>query len=457
MAKTPKARAQYVCQQCGHASPRWLGRCAGCGEWNSLAEEPITSVRRGASPASSVAVPVALGEVRAETTVRRPIGIDEFDRVLGGGVVAGAVTLLAGEPGIGKSTLLIQALASVASQGLSTLYVSGEESAAQIALRARRLGAPGMSEVQVLATTRLEDVEAALGSARPSAVVVDSIQTVRAASLESAAGSVGQLREVANRLIELAKSRDIALFLIGHVTKEGAIAGPKVLEHLVDTVLSFEGDRGHAFRLVRTAKNRFGPAGEIGVFEMLQEGLREVADPSALFLTERAQRAAGSVVVSTAEGSRPLLVELQALVAPAVYGSARRVASGLDANRLAILLAVLERKAGVHVLDRDVFASVTGGARVEERALDLALALAVVSSLRDKAVPGQMVIFGEVGLAGEVRAVQRAALRVAEARKLGFHQVVLPHANAEQLTKAESTGVKLIGVKTLGDALELIS
>ncbi len=456
MAKSSKARAQYVCQQCGYASPRWLGRCGGCGEWNTLAEEIVTAVRKGAPTAKSTASPVAIGDVRAEATLRRPVGIAELDRALGGGVVAGGVTLLAGEPGIGKSTLLMQALASLASQGLATLYVSGEESAAQIALRARRLAAPGIDRVQVLATTHLEDIEAALSGTHRAAVVIDSIQTIRAAELESAAGSVGQLREIANRLIERAKEDDMALFLIGHVTKEGAIAGPKVLEHLVDTVLSFEGDRSHAFRLVRTAKNRFGPASEVGVFEMVQEGLREVADPSALFLTERAQRAAGSVVVSTAEGSRPLLVELQALVAPAVYGSARRVASGLDANRLAILLAVLERKAGVHVLDRDVFASVTGGARVEERALDLALALAVVSSLRDRPVPADMASFGEVGLAGEVRAVQRAGLRVGEAKKLGFRRVVLPQANAEQLSRAEAVGVELIGVKTLGDALELI-
>lgn len=416
----------------------------------------MTGVRRGVATRSTGAMPVAIADVDAESAVRVPTGIEELDRVLGGGLVPGSVTLLGGEPGIGKSTLLMQAVAALSARGNPVLYVSGEESASQIALRARRLAHDGVDSVQVLTTTELEVIESALSGARCSVVVIDSIQTIRSEALESAAGSVGQLREVANRLIEYAKNKGVSLFLIGHVTKDGAIAGPKVLEHLVDTVLSFEGDRSHAFRLVRTAKNRFGPASEVGVFEMVQEGLREVADPSALFLTERAEQSAGSVVVPTADGSRPMLVELQALVAPAVYGSARRVASGLDANRLAILLAVLERKAGVHVLDRDVFASVTGGARVDERGLDLALAVAVVSSLRDRPVPAGTALFGEVGLAGEVRAVQRAPARVAEARKLGFERVVLPQANADKLTAVERKGIELMPVKTLAAALEIL-
>ena len=331
--------------------------------------------------------------------------------------------------------------------------MTGEESAAQIALRARRLESPGVNDVVVQATTDLEDVEAAIARDQPDVAVVDSIQTIRSGDLESAAGSVGQLREVTARLVDLAKRTGVAMFLIGHVTKDGAIAGPKLLEHLVDTVLSFEGDRTHAFRLVRTTKNRFGPAQEVAVFEMVREGLREVPDPSALFLAERPRAAAGSLVVPTAEGSRPLLVEVQALVAPAVYGAARRVATGLDGNRLAILLAVLERKADVHVLDRDVFASVAGGARVEEPALDLALAIAVVSSLRERAVAPDLVVFGEVGLAGEIRAVPRAAPRLAESRKMGFRRAIIPRGNAQRLTAEERDGIEVVEVGSLVDAL----
>ena len=397
---------------------------------------------------------MSLAEVPADGARRVPTGIAELDRVLGGGPVAGGVVLLGGDPGIGKSTLLMQALASAAARGHGTLYVTGEESAAQIALRGERLGGAGMDQLRVLATTELGDVEQAIAELSPQLVVLDSIQTVRSADLDSAAGSVTQLREVTARLIELAKGSGVALFLIGHVTKDGALAGPKALEHLVDVVLAFEGDRTHSFRIVRATKNRFGPAQEMAVFEMVTEGLREVPDPSALFLAERPARAAGSLVVPTAEGSRALLVEVQALVAPAVYGAARRVASGLDANRLAILLAVLERKAEVHVLDRDVFASIAGGVRVEERALDLALAIAVVSSLRERPVADQLAVFGEIGLAGEVRAVPRAAQRVAEAKKLGFSRVLMPRGNASRLTDEERAGAEVIGVASLEEALE---
>ncbi len=460
MAKA-SAKTVYVCSECGASAPRWMGRCTTCGAWSSLVEERVRAPA-GKSKAAARAEPVvapraqALGEVDPDDARRLPTGIEELDRVLGGGPVAGGVVLLGGDPGIGKSTLLMQALAALAARGQRALYVTGEESASQVALRGERIGGEGMRDVHVLATTDLEDVEVALRDEPPAVVVVDSIQTIRSAELESAAGSVAQLREVSARLIDLAKRSSIALFLIGHVTKEGALAGPKVLEHLVDTVLAFEGDRTHAFRIVRATKNRFGSAQEMGVFEMVREGLREVPDPSALFLAERPARAAGSLVVPTAEGSRPLLVEVQALVAPAVYGAARRVASGVDANRLAILLAVLERKADIHVLDRDVFASVAGGARVEERAIDLALAVAVVSSLRDRAVPPDLAVFGELGLAGEVRAVPRPAPRVAEARKLGFTRLVLPKGNAARLLDPEREGVDLIPVATLAEALEAV-
>ena len=454
------AKTVYVCSACGAASPRWLGRCSQCQEWGTLVEERSRSVAgskavRGLSAVAPGREATRIADVQADDARRVPTGIGEFDRVLGGGVVAGGVVLVGGDPGIGKSTLLMQALASMAHAGARTLYVTGEESAAQVALRAQRLGVPGVDDVAVQATTDLDDVLQAIERGKPNVVVVDSIQTVRSHDLETGAGSIGQLREVTTRLIESAKSRNIALFLIGHVSKDGAIAGPKVLEHLVDTVLSFEGDRTHAFRLVRGTKNRFGAAQEVGVFEMAREGLREVPDPSALFLAERPRAAAGSIVVPTAEGTRPLLVEVQALVAPAVYGAARRVATGLDGNRLSLLLAVLERKAEVHVLDRDVFANIAGGARVDEPALDLALALAVVSSLRERPVAADLVVFGEVGLAGEVRAVPRPGPRLQEAKKMGFKRAILPRSNAARLLADEKKGIELIEVGSLHEALSV--
>ena len=400
---------------------------------------------------------VALGDVRHDSLSRVSTGLEEFDRVLGGGLVPGGVVLLAGDPGIGKSTLVLQALGRLAGTGLPCLYATGEESAAQVALRGRRLGESGIERVGIVASTELEEVLLALEQTKPRVMVLDSIQTVRTETLTSSPGSVAQLREVTSQLIGYAKRNDISLILIGHVTKEGTIAGPKVLEHLVDTVISFEGDRGHSYRLVRSTKNRFGPAQEVGVFEMTEHGLKEVSDPSALFLAERPVGASGSVVVATAEGSRPVLVELQALVAPAVYGSARRVGSGVDANRLAVLLAVLERKCGVHVLDRDVFMSAAGGLRVDERATDLGLAIAVVSSHTDKPVLADTAVFGEVGLAGEVRAVERATQRIVEAKKLGFKRVILPARNADQLLKKDVAGIELIKVATLAEAIEAAS
>ncbi len=452
MAKTSKKKTRYECTGCGAQHAQWMGRCPTCGEWNTLEEHrpaPSATSRQRTGGAR----PVAIGEVRSEDAARLPTGIGELDRALGGGPVRGGVVLLGGDPGIGKSTLLLQALASMHACGAEVLYVTGEESASQVAMRARRIGGPGMPGVKILATTELADAEEALSSSKPQVAVIDSIQTLRAA-IAAAPGSVSQLREVASVLIDLAKRHGIALFLIGHVTKEGTIAGPKVLEHLVDTVLSFEGDRSHAFRMVRATKNRFGPAQEMGVFEMDREGLREVPDPSTLFLAERPDQASGSVVVSTAEGSRPLLVELQALVAPCQYGAPRRVVSGLDANRLNILLAVLDRRAGLRVLDRDVFASVAGGARIDERAADLAITLAVASSFRHRPLPASLVVFGEVGLAGELRAVPRPGPRIAEARKLGFEHVLLPRANAERLTPSEREGVELMTARTVGEAIE---
>lgn len=447
-------RTNFVCSACGASSPRWLGRCPVCDAWDSLVEERV-GVRekdRG-NAAGDRSLPTMLGEVSPDGALRIETGLGELDRVLGGGPVLGGVVLLAGDPGIGKSTLLVQALAGVAARGQRSLYASGEESAAQVALRARRIGAAGIERVLVQSTTEIEELEAAIDEVRPDVVVVDSIQTLRSRELASSAGSVGQLREVAARLVELAKRRRLALFLIGHVTKDGAIAGPKVLEHLVDTVLTFEGDPSGAWRIVRATKNRFGPAHEIAVFEMVREGLREVPNASAHFLAERPSSVPGSVVVPVAEGVRPILLEVQALVAPAAHGQARRLATGIEASRLAILLAVIERKAGVHVLDRDVFASVAGGARIEERAVDLALAVAVVSSLRERPLPSDMAVFGEVGLAGELRAVPRASQRVAECAELGFRRLVMPLGNARQLTAEETRGVEIFGVGSLADAL----
>lgn len=457
MAKKITIKSAFVCQQCGASSPKWLGRCGECQAWGSLVEERVSSSSKGSTRSSgglSHSAPVPLSSVAEDETARLSVGIGELDRVLGGGIVAGGVVLLGGEPGIGKSTLLMQALARLDAAGISTLYVTGEESASQVAMRARRLGIG--DSMNLLATTELESVIDALSNHRFHVVVIDSIQTLRSAELESSPGAVAQLREVTGRLTEIAKRDGVAMFLIGHVTKDGAIAGPKVLEHLVDTVLSFEGDATHAFRLVRAIKNRFGPASEVGVFEMAEDGLREVPDPSALFLAERPDNAAGSVVVPIAEGTRPVLVEVQALVAPALYGSPRRVANGLDGNRLSVLLAVLTRKAHVHVMDQDVFASVAGGARVDERAIDLALAAAIVSSLRERPLPEGVVVFGEVGLAGEVRAVPRASARVKEAAKMGFRRVILPLLNAERLSASERKGVELVGVKTLDDALAVL-
>ena len=457
MAKAKKQKTVFLCTECGADTPRWMGKCPSCGAWNTLVEERVRPAPKGAVSGGAQIAPACpatpLTDVAPEGAARRSTTIAELDRVLGGGAVLGSAVLLGGDPGIGKSTLLMQALAGLSTAGARGLYVSGEESAAQIALRAQRLAIGALDHVLVQATTELEAVEETIRRERPITVVLDSVQTIRSGGLESVAGSVGQIREVASRLIEVAKREGVTLFLIGHVTKEGMLAGPKVLEHLVDTVLSFEGDASGAFRMVRATKNRFGAAHEVGVFEMMQDGLREVPDPSALFLAERPERAAGSVVIPTAEGSRPLLVEVQALVAPAVYGSSRRVASGIDGSRLAILLAVLDRKADVHVLDHDVFASVAGGARVDERAIDLPLALAIVSSFRERVLPHALVAFGEVGLAGEVRAVPRAGLRLQEARKLGFTRAIVPKGNLERLNGDAPRGMDIVGVASLADAL----
>lgn len=450
-----KASTQYVCQACGATSPKWLGRCLACGGWNTLVEEKVTTTsggKRRALPRAEGALPIA--EIPADRAMRVPTSMVELDRVLGGGAVLGGVVLVGGDPGVGKSTLLMQALAGISKTGITSLYVSGEESAGQTALRARRLGIDAAS-LFVLATNELSEIEEAISAKRPAALVVDSVQTVRSEGLESAAGTVSQLREATARLVEISKRERIATFLVGHVTKEGHLAGPKVLEHLVDTVLSFEGERGHAFRALRTTKNRFGSATEVGVFEMTADGMREVSQPSALFLAERPEGAAGSVVAAVAEGARPLLVEIQALVGSPGAGSARRTATGLDGGRLAMLLAVLSRRAGLEVSGCDVFVNVAGGMRIEEPASDLPVALAVASSMTGRPFPSDAVAFGEIGLAGEVRGVARVASRLAEARTMGFTRALLPATSAERLSEAERQGIELVPLRSLEAALDL--
>ncbi|MCA1664740.1 MAG: DNA repair protein RadA [Myxococcales bacterium] len=446
-----KASTRFVCQHCGYASSKWLGRCPECGEWNSLVEE-ATQSGKPAGAVTSTEKPRSIADVDVDHAPRMKTGIHELDRVLGGGLVAGSLVLLGGDPGIGKSTLLLQALDGVARTGKKVLYVSGEESVQQTALRAGRLGVRTES-LHVLAETQLERILDEAAAMRPAVLAVDSVQTMHAASLESIPGSVGQVRETAGRLLTFAKTRGVPVVLVGHVTKDGSLAGPKTLEHVVDCVLYFEGERTHNYRVLRTTKNRFGSTNEIGVFEMRTEGLGEVANPSALFLAERPVGAPGSVVVASVEGSRPILVEIQALVAHAA-GMPRRTALGIDPNRVSLLLAVIERRAGIDVLGQDVFVNVAGGVRLSEPASDLGVLAAVASSARSRPVDPHTLCFGEVGLAGEVRAVAGAELRLAEAKKLGFRRCVMPElSRAQLLGKPE---LELVGVRDVGSALEAL-
>jgi DNA repair protein RadA/Sms len=445
MAKTKTA---YTCAECGATALQWFGSCPSCGAAGTLSEtvmEKASTHRYAEAPSGAV----ALQEVKAREVERMPTGVSELDRALGGGLVAGQVVLLGGDPGIGKSTLLLQSLAAL---GQAVLYISGEESAEQIALRARRL-ALDAGGVRLLAETQLERVIGALESAKPRVAVVDSIQTLWSETLQSAPGSVAQVRECAAQLTRHAKRAGTALFMIGHVTKEGAIAGPRVLEHIVDTVLYFEGDPHSAFRLVRAVKNRFGAVNELGVFAMTDKGLRGVANPSALFLSQHPRAVPGSCVLATLEGTRPLLVEIQALVDPAHAPNPRRLSVGLEQNRLAMLLAVLHRHAGIATWEQDVFVNAVGGVRIGEPAADLAVSLAVVSSLSDRPISSKVAVFGEIGLAGEVRPAPRGQERLREIAKLGFERAIVPRANQP---KAKLSGLEVLSVERVDQAVQLL-
>jgi DNA repair protein RadA/Sms len=444
-----KPKTAYVCSECGATALQWFGSCPSCGTAGTLSES-IAERGSGFRPKSAPET-VGLAEVQLKDLERIPTGIGELDRALGGGLVAGQVALLGGDPGIGKSTLLLQALTSMAGTG-ALIYVTGEESVEQVALRARRLGLEA-ANVRIAAETQLERVLGALEAARPRVAVIDSIQTLWSESLQSAPGSVAQVRECAAQLTRHAKRAGTALFLVGHVTKEGAIAGPRVLEHIVDTVLYFEGDPHSSFRLVRAAKNRFGAVNELGVFAMTEKGLRGVSNPSKLFLSDHDKPVAGSCVLATLEGTRPLLVEIQALVDPAHTPNARRLSVGLEANRLAMLLAVLHRHAGIATWEQDVFVNAVGGVRIGEPAADLAVCLAVVSSFSDKPISSRVAVFGEIGLAGEVRPAVRGQERLREAAKLGFERAIVPKAN---LPKAKIAGLETLAVERIDQAVRLL-
>lgn len=457
MAKA-KGKTEYVCSDCGGTTIKWQGKCPHCGAWNTMKEFKIPSAsqsrfgterHRGLVQTTEV---VDLSDVNATEVPRIPVGLEEFDRVMGGGLVVGGVGLIGGDPGIGKSTLLLQVMNRLVRQGISALYVSGEESASQVALRAQRLGIVPAG-MQLMSEIELEKIEAAIAERKPQFVVIDSIQTLFSSQLDSAPGSVTQVRECSSRLTRLAKDSDTTLMFVGHVTKDGALAGPRVLEHIVDTVLYFEGDSHSNFRLIRAFKNRFGAVNELGVFAMTDRGLRGISNPSAIFLSEHRNDVAGSVVMVTQEGTRPLLVEIQALVDETHAPAPRRLSVGLDNQRMAMLLAVLHRHARLSCFDKDVFVNAVGGVKITEPASDLAVLLAVVSSMTDQPLPAGTVVFGEVGLAGEIRPAPRGQERLREAAKLGFSLAVIPKANAP---KAAIEGLEVIAVDRLEDAIAAV-
>jgi len=446
---TKKSKTAFFCTECGYEVSKWVGRCPGCGEWNTMAEQPVTETPIAAVPSSAPSsAPVPLPHITTADEPRVSTLMGELDRVLGGGVVAGSLTLIGGDPGIGKSTLLLQAANSFASEGHRVVYISGEESPRQVALRAKRIGA-GSENLFVLSET---DLKAALISAQalsPKFIIIDSIQTVFRGDVSSAPGSIAQVRECTSLLMQLAKTSGISVFLVGHVTKNGAIAGPRMLEHMVDTVLYFEGDNEHAYRVLRAVKNRFGSTNEVGMFEMKQEGMTEVTNPSEMLLASRGRGAPGSVVTASLEGMRPVMVEVQALVCSSAYTNPRRQATGVDYNRLAMLLAILEKRMGMRLFDQDAYVNAVGGLRLVEPAVDLSIALAIASSFRNTVPDNECAVFGEVGLTGEVRPVRHPEMRLQEAARAGFKRVILPKRSCP----SSFSGLELIGVGTIAEAL----
>jgi DNA repair protein RadA/Sms len=449
-----KPKAVFICQNCGFQSPKWLGRCPSCGEWNTLIEEieEETTAEYSFPPSE----PVLYQDIKEFKKPRIKVKIEEFNKVLGGGVVIGSLVLIGGEPGIGKSTLLLQVSRDFADQEEKVLYVSGEESLEQIKLRGDRLGVRG-GQLYLLAETNLERILAQAQKIMPQILVLDSVQTIFSSKLASSPGTISQVREVANKVFRFAKSNQVSSFLIGHITKEGSLAGPKSLEHMVDVVLLFEGERDHSHRVLRALKNRFGPVSELAIFEMAAAGLQAISNPSAFFLKERPANAAGSVVVSTIKGTRPLLVEIQALISSTLFTSnPRRMSVGLDHFRAAMLLAIVEKKLGYSFAGEDIYLNVAGGLVIEEPASDLGVILAAVSCLKNRPVPSGMVTFGEVGLSGEIRSVGQALARVKEAASLGFETIILPQGNIALLEKEDLPGVRLVGVKNIKDAIDKV-
>jgi DNA repair protein RadA/Sms len=451
-----KKKTKFVCQECGYESAKWLGRCPGCSTWNSMVEEiertkPVTRGVFVHSTDDIISKPVPITTVTTTQEPRIQTSISEFNRVLGGGIVKGSLVLIGGDPGIGKSTLLLQVSAQLAAMQHKVLYISGEESVKQTKLRADRLHVAS-DQLYVLAETDLEYIVEAIENVRPACVVIDSIQTIYRADITSAPGSVSQVRECTAELMKIAKTKGIAIFIVGHVTKEGAIAGPRILEHMVDTVLYFEGERHHTYRILRAVKNRFGSTNEIGIFEMRDSGLIEVENPSEVFLEERSRGAAGSTVVAAMEGTRPVLVEIQALVSPTSFGNPRRMATGIDHNRVSLLMAVLEKRVGLLLQNQDAYLKVAGGVKLDEPAIDLAIAVSIASSFRDQPTNPSDVIIGEVGLTGEVRRVSRIEQRVQEAVKLGFSRIIIPKNNLAGWNPPKH--ITVIGVSHVAEALE---
>jgi len=450
--KKSRNLSQFVCQNCGNSSPRWIGKCPSCGEWNTYTEERMEKRKEGVVKQNRRSNPQLINEIEGSKEQRIPTHIGELDRVLGGGCVPGSVVLVGGDPGIGKSTIALQMLDKIASSDLRVLYATGEESPEQVKLRAKRTGVSA-DNLFVYAENSVENILEQLVKLSPKIAVVDSIQAVYTEDFPSAPGSVGQIRECTAKIMQFAKSYGVAIFLIGHVTKEGSIAGPRVLEHLVDTVFYFEGERDHRYRILRAVKNRFGSTNEIGVFEMQETGLKEVKNPSEIFLSERPMGSSGSVVTPTLEGTRPILVEIQALVSPCNFGVPRRTTIGIDSNRVSLLVAVLDKRAGIHILGQDIFMNVAGGVKIVEPAIDLGVSMSLVSSFLNKPIQSDLLVFGEVGLSGEIRGVSRVDLRLKEAEKLGFKQCILPRINSDRI-KSSISSISLIGVNSIENAID---